>query len=146
MNDLISRMIDSHPDGTGVDRQALAACVAACVECAQACTACADACLGEETVADMRRCIRSDLDCADVCQATGRVLSRQTAYDAELTRAVLRACAEACKTCGDECARHADMHEHCRICADACRRCEQACNDLLATIGEHGHRAQDVES
>ncbi|MFY9577804.1 MAG: hypothetical protein WAQ33_00625 [Gaiellaceae bacterium] len=24
---------------------------------------------------------------------------------------------------------------HCRICAEACRRCEQACDDLLATIG-----------
>ncbi|MEU7921763.1 four-helix bundle copper-binding protein [Micromonospora zamorensis] len=31
-------------------------------------------------------------------------------------------------------ARHADMHEHCRICADACRACERACRDLLATM------------
>jgi hypothetical protein len=39
-----------------------------------------------------------------------------------------------CMSCGDECGRHAQMHEHCRVCAEACRRCEQACNDLLAAM------------
>ena len=82
-------------------------------------------------MADLRRCIRLDLDCADVCEVTGRVLSRQTEYDAELTRAVLEACASACRRCGAECESHAGMHEHCRICAEACRRCEEACEALL---------------
>jgi Domain of Unknown Function (DUF326) len=40
----------------------------------------------------------------------------------------------ACRSCGDECERHAAMHEHCRVCAEACRRCEQACNELLAAM------------
>ncbi|WP_240619307.1 four-helix bundle copper-binding protein [Blastococcus sp. TF02-8] len=48
---------------------------------------------------------------------------------------MLEACAAACKACGDECAQHAEMHEHCRICADACRRCEQACRDLITSLG-----------
>ncbi|GHB74912.1 hypothetical protein GCM10010377_76730 [Streptomyces viridiviolaceus] len=73
--------------------------------------------------------------CADVCSATASVLYRYTGYDANITRAVLQACATVCRTCGDECASHADMHEHCRVCADACRRCEQACNGLLAGPG-----------
>ena len=129
------RMLETYPkDLGGVDRGKLLACIEACVECAQACTACADACLSEDTVADLRKCIRSDLDCADVCDTTGRVLSRHTGYDANLTRAVFEACATACKACGDECASHADMHEHCRVCAEACRRCEQACNELLAAM------------
>nr|MDQ3342689.1 four-helix bundle copper-binding protein [Actinomycetota bacterium] len=102
-----------------------------CFDCAQACSACADACLGEDMVAELRKCIRLDLDCADVCAATGRVLSRQTAYDPTITTAVLTACAAACKACGDECASHAEMHDHCQVCAEACRRCEQACNALL---------------
>ena len=89
-------MLDTTPAPFDFDRDALAECIAACVECAQACTACADACLSEEMVADMRKCIRTDLDCADVCDATGRVLSRHTGYDANLTRAVLEACAAAC--------------------------------------------------
>ncbi|NYF59984.1 four-helix bundle copper-binding protein [Micromonospora purpureochromogenes] len=62
------------------------------------------------------------------------MLSRHTGYDANISRSVLEACAIACQSCGDECAAHADKHEHCRICADACRACEQACRNLLATI------------
>jgi hypothetical protein len=119
----------------GVDRDALLQCIEACIECAQACTACADACLGEDAVAELTTCIRTDLDCADVCGTTGRVLSRRTGYDADVTRAVLEACATACRACGDECERHAGMHEHCRVCAEACRRCEQACRTLLAALG-----------
>lgn len=107
-------------------------CIDACLECAQVCTACADACLGEERVQELRRCITLDLGCADVCEATGRVLSRRTGHDGDLSEALLRACAEACRLCGDECAQHADMHHHCQVCAEACRRCEQACRRLLA--------------
>ena len=66
---------------------------------------------------------------------TGRVLSRQTDYDATVTTALLRACAAACRACADECASHAAMHEHCRICAEACRRCEHACDGLVAAAG-----------
>jgi hypothetical protein len=131
-----AEMLRTYPaDLGGVDRQKLTACIDACVECGQACTACADACLSEEMVAELTRCIRTNLDCADVCSTTGRVLSRHTGYDANLTRAVLEACATACRTCGDECSRHASMHEHCRICAESCRRCEQACRELLGALG-----------
>ena len=61
--------------------------------------------------------------------------SRHTGYDANVTRAVLEACATTCRACGDECALHADMHEHCRICAESCRRCGQACRELIAALG-----------
>jgi len=131
-----SQMLDTYPaDLGGIDRQRLTACIEACFECAQACTACADACLSEEMVAQLTTCIRTNLDCADVCDTTGRVLSRHTGYDANLTRAVLEACAAACRACGDECAGHAEMHEHCRVCAEACRRCETACRELIAFLG-----------
>ena len=130
------QMLDSYPQDVGnIDRQKLADCIAACLECEQTCTACADACLAEDMVADLRSCIRNNLDCADICNTTGRALSRQTAGDANVTRALLEACAAACKACGDECSSHAEMHEHCRICAEACRRCEQACRDLLDVMG-----------
>ena len=131
-----TQMLEAYPaDLGGVDRQKLARCIQACVDCVQTCTACADACLGESAVADLVKCIRSDLDCADLCDTTGRVLSRHTGYDANLARAVLQACAVACKVCGDECARHAEMGmAHCGVCAEACRDCEQACNDLLAAL------------
>jgi hypothetical protein len=129
-------MLETYPADLGrVDKKALAECIDACYACAQACTACADACLSEDMVKELAKYIRTDLDCADVCLATGQVLSRHTGYDANLTRSVLQACATSCKSCGDECERHAHMHEHCRLCAEACRRCEQACNAVLAGLG-----------
>lgn len=129
-----SEMIATTPAQVDLDHDLLARTVDALVECAQACTACADACLSEDMVAELRRCIRLNLDCADSCGATARILSRHTAYDANVTRAHLQACIAACRACGDECSQHAQMHEHCRICADACRRCEELCRDLLTTI------------
>jgi hypothetical protein len=127
-------MLDTYPQSINLDRTKLAAAIDTLIACAQACTACADACLSEDMVADLTKCIRTNLDCADICTTTARVLSRHTGYDANLSRSLLDACATACQACGDECGRHAGMHEHCRICADACRACEQACRDLAASI------------
>ena len=73
-------------------------------------------------------------DCADICTATAAVTSRQTAYDANVARPLLEACVVSCKTCGDECERHARHHAHCRVCEQACRHCEQACRQLLGAM------------
>ena len=90
-------------------------------------------CLAENSVADLRSCITHNANCADVCTATAAVLSRQTGYDADVTRGVLEACVTACTACGDECAHHGEMGmEHCRVCAEACRRCADACRALLS--------------
>lgn len=134
MSHHIRAMLDAHPWPGHVDRDVLAACIEACFSCADTCTSCADACLSEEMVADLRKCIRLNLDCADVCSATGRVLTRQTEYDAPTTKAQLEACREVARTCAEECERHAGMHEHCRICAEACRRCDEACQELLTAM------------
>jgi hypothetical protein len=132
---LAAEMLRTYPgDLGGIDREALVDCIEECFTCAQACTACADASLSEQTVAELVKCVRTCLDCTDICETAGRVLSRHTGYDANLARTVLEACVAACKACGDECGRHAMMHEHCRICAEECRRCERACRDLLATL------------
>ncbi|WP_165984447.1 four-helix bundle copper-binding protein [Streptomyces sp. YIM 98790] len=132
----VKDMLDTYPLDLGrVDREALARCIAECFACSQACTACADSCLSEQNVAELTKCIRTNLDCADICDTTGRVLSRHTGYDANISRAQLEACAQACATCADECRMHADQHAHCRVCAQACRRCEEACRELLASLG-----------
>lgn len=80
-------------------------------------------------------CIRLCLDCADLCESTGRIVTRQTASDVSVVRAAVGACVVTCGACRKECVRHAEHHEHCRICARVCSRCEQACNDLLKSIG-----------
>lgn len=130
----VAAMVDSHPASTATPGAAqMIACIEACGECAQACTICADACLSEEAVADLRVCIRTDLDCADICRATAAVLSRRSGDDPATMRALLETCALICERCGQECEQHAGHHEHCRICAEACRRCARACRELLAS-------------
>ena len=130
----VVEMMESYPREIENDRDLLAECIASCIFCAQACTACADACLSEDMVVELRTCLRSNLDCADICQTTGRVLSRNTGYDGDVTRGQLEACAEACAWSAMECRKYADRHAHCRICADECRRCEDVCRRLLSVL------------
>ena len=130
------QMLDYYPRELNVDRGLLVRCIEACYDCAESCTQCADDCLGEENVQELTSCIRLNLDCADICAATGRVVSRQTDVDANVTSAIVQACIAACRSCGDECELHAAHGmEHCRVSAEECRRCEQACQELLPTIG-----------
>ena len=128
------QMLDTYPRAWTIDADVLAAAIDALSDCTQACHADNAADLSEQNVTEMVRCIRLCLDCVDVCTATVGVLSRQAEYDAGLTRPLLEACVAICKSCGDECERHARMHEHCRVCGDACRRCERACRELLAAL------------
>ena len=108
--------------------------LAALARCVAHCEYCSDACLYEEDVKMMVPCIRLDLDCADICGVTGRVLTRQTATPREVVRAQLQACLAACRACGDECQKHAGHHQHCAVCAEACHRCEAACQALLDAL------------
>ena len=128
------QMIGAHPAQPVVSAAVLAACIDACYECAQACTACADTCLAEEELPMLVRCIRLNLDCADVCSATGSLLSRQTELEPPVARALVQTCVAACRVCAAECDRHADHMAHCRICAESCRDCERACDELLGAL------------
>lgn len=128
-------MISAHPQVRGNVNSTLIRCIEACYDCAQACTACADACLGEDSVKDLTQCIRLNLDCGDVCVATGALASRRTGSDESILKSMLDVCAQACRLCGQECSQHASRHEHCKICADACQQCEQLCREAVNTIG-----------
>lgn len=130
----VHSMIATHPSVGADGDTALTAAIARCIDCAQTCVLCADACLAEEMVADLRQCIRLDLDCADACTAAARIGGRHTGSNPTVARLVLEACADACRMCGEECQRHAEMHEHCRICAETCRSCEQACRAAAKTV------------
>ena len=123
-------MLSKHPDPSDqLDK--VVALVNSAFACEQCCTSCADACLAEDGDMDLTACIRTNLDCADVCATTGRVLSRQTRPNDAILRAQLQACVAACDACADECSKHADMHEHCRVCMECCRECADACRALL---------------
>ncbi|MDA2811562.1 four-helix bundle copper-binding protein [Nocardiopsis sp. RSe5-2] len=125
----------THPRDVVGDAELLSSAIERLAACAQACVACADACLGERDAVDLVPCVRMNQDCADVCDATLKVLSRRTAADPLMQRALLSVCAEYCRACAEECRRHADRHEHCALCADTCMLCEDACTRLMARIG-----------
>ncbi|WP_291618042.1 four-helix bundle copper-binding protein [Bradyrhizobium sp.] len=127
-------MISTHPQVRGNTNDALIRCIEECYSCAQTCTSCADACLGEDKVQSLTQCIRLNMDCADICNITGRIATRRTGSDEEMIRRMLDACAAACRLCAEECEKHAEMHEHCRICADACRRCMSACEEARPSL------------
>ena len=128
-----SQMLDSYPRSINIDTSVLAAAIDAISDCVQACIADTDADLSEQNLADMVKCIRLCLDCTDICTGTGGVLSRMAEYDPSAARPLLEACVAICKSCGDECQRHAH-YDHCRVCEQVCRRCERACQELLDAL------------
>lgn len=128
-------MLKTHPAASGHVSRSLITCIEECVSCTQACTSCADACLAESSVEHLRQCIRLNLDCADVCAATAALLTRRTGANPQVLRATLELCAFVCRVCADECGRHAQAHEHCRVCAEACRACQHACHSAMPDVG-----------
>lgn len=142
----IDAMLSSRINPPEYHLQDYAEALDALIECAAACTLCADACLGETgKVEQLRGCITMNLDCADVCATTVRLLSRQTQPPNQLIHAQMHACVVACQLCADQCAMH-PMHKHCKICAEICHICraeichicQEHCNFLLGTITSAG--------
>jgi hypothetical protein len=133
MHAAFEEVMQSSPAGIPGPRDALVRCVEACSGCELACLACADACLSEEHIGMLRRCIRLNHACADICAMTARLLPR-----AELSSGVLRAqlevCAAICEECQAECAQHGKMHSHCASCAEMCERCAKACHEVLRSL------------
>jgi hypothetical protein len=127
-------IIATHPDVQGNTARMLIACIEEALSCAQVCTSCADACLAEPTADRLKQCIRLCLDCADLCATTGIVATRRTGSNETLLQELIAVCATACRLCGEECQKHAEHHEHCRICAEACLACAEACQRALGDV------------
>lgn len=119
----IEKMIAEHPQVTDDYNPSLGLAVRHAMYCSAICNSCADACLAEDM--DMNQCIRTCLDCADICQTTSRIAMRRTGSNRDLIRAQLAVCIEACEICETECSRH--DNPHCRRCAQMCRECADDC-------------------
>lgn len=94
------------------------------LKCATESNHCADACLNERDVKTLSRCIKLDIDCAEICYLTASFLSRES----EQADGIMKACAEICEACANECDKHSTM-EHCVKCAEICRQCAEACSE-----------------
>lgn len=101
------------------------------VECQAMCKYCFNACLEEENVAMMTRCIKLDVECAEICGLTSSSIS----YEGDFSREILAICINACEMCAAECRRHDKLH--CIECAKACEECAKACREYQETYGKH---------
>lgn len=130
----LEQMLESHPHPAGSDGGEARRSIEIISECAQVCTVCADACLEESDVKTMVPCARLCLDCADVCRTTATLLARPSHRDAPALQAQLEACITICKACADECEKHGEHMEHCRICAEVCRECAEECAKMAGAL------------
>ena len=100
--------------------------------CMQACVMCADADAGE----GMGRCAAMCSNCADVCDTMMRMMLRTTGYDMQVMMSMMETCVMMCRACSEECARHAEMSEHCRMCAMACDQAVTAMEKMMGSMRE----------
>jgi hypothetical protein len=106
--------------------------------CAQACTECARACVlrvsrSDPDATDHEALVRRRaLLCAEVCDATCRMLAEQNLQD----ESALRLQAKWCRLVSLECAQALDERPDAEAEADAraCRDCARACTEFLATL------------
>lgn len=119
---------------SGLNNEDLVAAVEVLHECLEAVTACSAAMLAEPGAGDLAAAIGRDLDCADIAEATRRVITRGNGPDSALISAQLEACMLACVRSHELCSQHAAHHVHCRICAEATQRCADACRQLITTL------------
>jgi hypothetical protein len=135
MMQMLEKMFETHPKPASGAGDAALRCAYECAQCGMVCTTCADACLSEETVAHLSVCIRLNLDCADICTTTGRMIARASHGDVASLRAQLQACRTVCQACRDECRKHGEMGmKHCTVCADCCDACIRACDEMIASL------------
>ena len=95
------------------------ACMDACSACEQACTVCST------QMMDLR---------PGVHELRGHVQHDDARHDADAGHerrpsmmSMLDACMAMCQICMDECMKHADMSEVCKMCAQSCQACMDAC-------------------
>jgi hypothetical protein len=98
--------------------------------CADECNHCAVACLEEKDVQSLVRCIKLDIDCAEICSVAASFAARGSDHMMHL----MKACEELCDACAEECERHADQFEHCKKCAEACRHCAEECRAMTGEM------------
>lgn len=106
------------------------ACAQSCTECAQACALCASL-VDPDGPAEDALARRKEILCAEVCDATCRMLCEQ----GHQNETALRVQLEWCRTVCLECAAVLDDQPGGETAAKECRNCAQACADSIRTLG-----------
>lgn len=109
-------------------QQQFQSCIDACNACADACDSCAALNLQVPDTKVLARCIKLNIDCAQLCRVTAGFLARGS----ELAASICEACIKACEDCREECAQYS--MSHCKECEAACHLCANECERMLATL------------
>jgi hypothetical protein len=115
----------------GTPTAELTAAIDALRDCEQTCTSCSMAMVES---GGMVAEVRAALDCADLCDAAERVLSRGPASTARVVAAAVEAAAVACETSAAACGAHAGHHAHCRLHSASAQACAAALRTLQTTL------------
>jgi hypothetical protein len=105
------------------------ACAQACAECARACALRASL-VDPDGTENQELVRRKGIMCAEVCDATCRVLSEQNQVDEAAIRAQLEWCRQVCL----ESPHVFDGHPGAEESAKSCRDCARACGEFLTTL------------
>lgn len=105
------------------------ACAQACAECARACALRAGL-VDPDGPEEQELVRRRGILCAEVCDATSRVLAEQNGLDEDTLRAQLEWCRSVCLESADILDRHPGSEES----AKACHECAQACADFVSSL------------
>lgn len=97
-------------------------CIDACLACLTNCEKCITDCVAVGN----KQCILLCRDCADICILCARLEARGSQFSKNLHAL----CAEVCKACSIECAKHASHHTSCKVCAETCIKCATICEDI----------------
>lgn len=97
----------------------------ALAECIHACNDCFNGCLEEKHVEKMKKCIRLDKECAEICGTALAMVYAGSHYKQE----ILTLCKNICHDCAEECKRHPE--DHCQECAQMCETCAKVCGEFL---------------
>ena len=82
----------------------------------------------------MMDCAPACMNCADMCNTMLRAMLRMSGMTPAVMVSMLEACIAMCQLCMDECMRHAEMSEVCRMCAQSCQACMDACMAMRESV------------
>ncbi|MCU1406693.1 MAG: hypothetical protein JWQ43_2996 [Glaciihabitans sp.] len=116
--------------GMGMDMAMMQECIEACSAVEQACTMCADQMMG----AEMAMCRSMCMNAADMSNTMMRMMMRSAGMQMDTMKAMLLATMMMMTACADECMKHADMSDECRMCAEVCRQCAMTCQKMMDSM------------
>lgn len=133
MDTMTMQMMEMHTKDMpmmGMDMGMMQECIEACSAAEQATTMCADSMMGD----DMMMCRSMCMNMADMSNTMMRSMMRPAGMEQSSMMAMLTATMMMATACADECMKHAEMSDECRMCAEVCRQCAMACQKMMDSM------------